>query len=40
MYEFHQDKERYFDIQYRVTKEYILPFIRKHAPNKKMEPRS
>ena len=35
MYEFHQDKERYFDIQYRVTKEYILPFIRKHAPNKK-----
>lgn len=35
MYEFHTDKERYFDIQYRVTKEFILPFIREHAPEKK-----
>ncbi len=34
MYEFHTDKERYFDIQYRVAKEYILPFIREHAPRK------
>jgi len=35
MYEFHIDKERYFDIQYRVTKDYILPFIKEHAPGKK-----
>ena len=35
MYEFHSDKERYFDIQYRVTKEYILPFIKQYAPGKK-----
>lgn len=35
MYEFHHDKERYFDIQYKVTKEYIIPFIRLHAPNVK-----
>lgn len=35
MYEFHKDKERYFDMQYRVTKEYMLPFIREHAPGKK-----
>src|SRR5687767_5659981 len=34
MYEFHTDKERYFDIQYRVTKEYIIPFIKEHAPGK------
>lgn len=33
MYEFHSDKERYFDIQYRVTKEYIIPFIREYAPD-------
>ena len=35
MYEFHTDKDRYFEIQYRVTKEYIIPFIRKHAPDQK-----
>lgn len=35
MYEFHTDKERYFDIQYRVTKEYILPFLREFIPHKK-----
>ncbi|HZV68164.1 MAG TPA: methyltransferase domain-containing protein [Saprospiraceae bacterium] len=35
MYEFHSDKDRYFDIQYRVTKEYILPFIEKNVPGKK-----
>ena len=32
MYEFHADKDRYFDMQYRVTKEYIIPFLRKYAP--------
>jgi len=37
MYEFHSDKDRYFDIQYRVTKEYIIPFIRQHAPGKKWD---
>ena len=37
MYEFHSDKERYFDIQYRVTKDYILPFIKEHAPGKKWD---
>jgi 2-polyprenyl-3-methyl-5-hydroxy-6-metoxy-1,4-benzoquinol methylase len=35
MYEFHSDKERYFDIQYRVTKDFILPFIQEYAPGKK-----
>ncbi|MDQ3017402.1 MAG: class I SAM-dependent methyltransferase [Bacteroidota bacterium] len=35
MYEFHADKERYFEIQYRVTKEYIIPFLQQHAPGKK-----
>lgn len=34
MYEFHSDKERYFDIQYRVTKEYIFPFIQNLVPGK------
>ena len=37
MYEFHGDKERYFDIQYRVTKEYILPFINNIVPGKKWD---
>jgi SAM-dependent methyltransferase len=35
MYEFHSDKDRYFEIQYRVTKDYIIPFIRKYSPVKK-----
>ena len=35
MYEFHLDKDRYFDMQYRVTKEYILPFLNEHVPEKK-----
>ena len=35
MYEFHTDKERYFEIQYRVTKEHIIPFLQQHAPGKK-----
>lgn len=33
MYDFHKDKPRYFEMQYRVTKEYIIPFIRKAAPS-------
>src|SRR6185369_5865516 len=36
MYEFHSDKDRYFDIQYRTAKEFILPFIREHAPDIKL----
>lgn len=35
MYEFHSDKDRYFDMQYRVTREHILPFLQQHAPGKK-----
>lgn len=35
MYDFHLDKDRYFNIQYRVTKEYILPFLSELAPGKK-----
>ncbi|MCC7298946.1 MAG: class I SAM-dependent methyltransferase [Bacteroidia bacterium] len=30
MYEFHGDKQRYFDMTYAVTKEYILPFLQQH----------
>lgn len=37
MFEFHSDKERYFDMQYRVTKDHILPFIKVHVPGKKYE---
>ena len=35
MYEFHADKDRYFDMQYRVTREYILPFLQQALPGKK-----
>ncbi len=35
MYEFHADKDRYFDMQYRVTKEHILPMLQASAPGKK-----
>ena len=35
MYEFHSDKDRYFDMQYRVTKDYILPLLQEAAPGKK-----
>ena len=35
MYEFHSDKDRYFDMQYRVTREHILPFLRQYATGKK-----
>lgn len=34
MYEFHQDKDRYFEMQYRVTKEYVLPFLHDLMPGK------
>ncbi len=34
MYEFHQDKDRYFDMQYRVTKEYIYPLLQEKLPGK------
>ena len=27
MFEFHKDKERYFNIQYQISKEYIIPFV-------------
>lgn len=27
MFEFHKDKERYFNIQYQISKEYIVPFV-------------
>ena len=30
MFEFHEDKVRYFDMQYRTSKEYIIPFISPH----------
>ena len=27
MFEFHRDRKRYFDIQYRTSKEHILPYL-------------
>lgn len=33
MYDFHKDKPRYFDMQYRVTKEFIIPFIKNAVPD-------
>jgi SAM-dependent methyltransferase len=30
-FEFHKDKERYFNMQYETTKQFILPIIQKHA---------
>lgn len=27
MFEFHKDKQRYFEFQYRTTAEYIIPFL-------------
>lgn len=30
MYEFHKDKARYFGMQYKTTKEYIIPYISDH----------
>lgn len=28
MFDFHKDKARYFQMQYEVTKEYVIPFLR------------
>lgn len=30
MFDFHADKQRYFDIQYKVSKEFIVPFVKNH----------
>lgn len=30
MLDFHKDKERYFNMQYETSKQYILPFIAEH----------
>ena len=30
MFEFHVDKARYFDMQFRTSKEYIIPFVSPH----------
>lgn len=32
MFEFHGDKKRYFDIQYQVSKDYIIPYLKKLMP--------
>ncbi len=34
MYEFHSNKDWYFDIQYRTARDFILPFIQQYAPGK------
>ncbi len=30
MFDFHKDKVRYFDMQFRNSKEYIIPFVKPH----------
>lgn len=35
MFDFHKDKERYFNMQYTNSKEYILPFIEKYIKHDK-----
>lgn len=32
MFEFHQDRKKYFEIQYLNAKEYVLPFIEQYYP--------
>ncbi len=32
MFEFHTDKVRYFDWQYQIARDYILPYIQAHLP--------
>ena len=32
MFEFHQDRKKYFEIQYLNAKEYVIPFIEKYFP--------
>ena len=34
MFDFHKDKERYFNMQYTNSKEYILPFITQYINHK------
>ena len=29
-FEFHKDKQRYFNMQYENSKEYVLPFVKDH----------
>lgn len=36
MYNFHTDKKKYFDIQYWVTNNYIIPFIGENIEGKKV----
>lgn len=31
MFEYHLNKERYFDYQYKTAKEYLLPFVQEHC---------
>lgn len=35
MYDFHTDKSRYFQIQYKTSREYIIPFVEKFLPDRK-----
>ena len=35
MFDFHSNKDVYFNIQYKTSKEYIIPFIEKISPIKK-----
>lgn len=35
MYEFHKDKKRYFNWQYKIAKDYIIPFLREFFPKDK-----
>ena len=37
MYEFHQDKARYFEMQYRIAKDYVIPFIQQYTSQKKWD---
>lgn len=30
MFDFHKDKGRYFDIQYKTSKEYVIPFLERN----------
>ena len=30
MYEFHRNKQQYFDYQYQTTRDYIIPFVEKY----------
>jgi len=33
MFEFHKDKKRYFDIQYKTSKHHIIPFLKENGVN-------